>query len=777
MGKSCRLFFAVLLVTLAVPFITWHVGSAQDNVPATPSQAQSKDKIGKFYRAAKPVRDQYIVVLKDDIRGEDVESVTNELLSRHRGQTRHVYTHAIKGFSIQMPEAAAIALSREPHVEYVEEDGLAKPDTTQLGADWGLDRIDQRAGLNGNYQFGNANSGTGVNAYIIDSGIQAAHTEFGGRVINAVDFVMYGGFNDCNGHGTLVAGVLGGNTFGVAKGVTLHNVRISGCDNWTWTSSIIAGLNWVAANHVKPAVANLSWGGDPDFPLFGGIDYGLEDAVRGLIRAGVTVVVSAGNDNRDAKDQSPARVSEAITVGASTSWDTRAGFSNFGPLVDLFAPGQSLSSASHLDDDWNGILDDSKVGSGTSVAAPMVAGVAARFLQDNPSASPAAVQGAIRNNATPDVVGDHGTGSPNLLLYSEVHAALAREAWIPSIHESNTRVDSGLDVGPDEWLALTGGGEIWAGVFFTGGNGPQGWNSIEHNAAFPLPGSRPFSLLGILDSQNFYIGNSNATANKFTTPQRLFLRTNDNVPGNGNGAFNCLAQVWRKLPDVSANFTSQSVPTTMLAGQTYAISITMQNVGPTTWTAGQSYRLGPQPDNGLWGTTRVAVPHDVPPGGTVTFNFNVTAPATGGTYSFQWRMLQEGVQWFGDVTDRIMVTVVPSNDARFVAQSVPISMSAFYSYDVAITMQNTGTKTWEAGTGYRLGSQNPQDNVRWGLNRVTLPHSVPPGGKVTFNFTVTPPFLNANCRFQWRMVQDGVEWFGQYTPTVVISVRRYCEDC
>src|SRR5678816_3608123 len=179
----------------------------------------------------------------------------------------------------------------------------------------------------------------------------------------------------------------------------------------------------------------------------------------------------------------------------------------------------------------------------------------------------------------------------------------------------------------------------------------------------------------------------------------------------------------------------------MLPGQTYPISITMQNVGPTTWTAGQSYRLGSHLDNAIWGTTRVTVPYDVPPNGTVTFSFNVTAPATSGSYSFQWRMLQEGVQWFGDVTDRIMVIVLSGSNqaAEFVGQSVPRIMYSFESNDVSVTMRNTGNTTWTAGTNYRLGSQNPQDNTRWGLNRVELPYSVPPGGEVTFTFTVTPP--------------------------------------
>ena len=141
-------------------------------------------------------------------------------------------------------------------------------------------------------------------------------------------------------------------------------------------------------------------------------------------------------------------------------------------------------------------------------------------------------------------------------------------------------------------------------------------------------------------------------------------------------------------------------------------------------------------------------------------------------------MLQEGVQWFGDVTDKIMVIVLSeSNQAAFVGQGVPRIMVSFESYEVSITMRNTGNTTWTAGTNYRLGSQNPQDNTRWGLARVELPHSVPPGGEVTFTFTVTPPRTIGNYNFQWRMVQDGVEWFGSYTPNVVISVRRSCLEC
>ena len=775
MKTSLRLLIALLLVAAAVPLVALHRSHAQ-------SQAQTNGPSEKFHRVGKPVRDQYIVVLKPDTPGEEVEAVTNDLLAKHGGTTGYIYTHAIKGFSIQMPEAAAMALSRDPRVEYVEEDGQFTLATTQLNADWGLDRIDQHAGLNGDYKFANANSGTGVNAYIIDTGLQFLHTDFRGptgssRAVNDMDFVGDGqnGF-DCNGHGTFVAGVLGGTSFGVAKGVTLHSVRIGGCGNWVYGSTVVAGVDWVTAHHVKPAVANLSLGGDPD-SIFGGINYGVEDSVRGLLAAGVTVVAAAGNDNRDAKDTSPARMPEVITVGATGPSDARSSFSNFGPAVDLFAPGEFILSASNIDNNGNGRFDDPRSASGTSFSAPFVAGVAARFLQANPNASPAAVQGAIRNSATPNVVADRGQGSPNLLLYSEIHVALAREASIPAINESDTQVDSGVNVGPGEWLSLTAGGEIWAGVFFTGNNGPQGWNKIEDGAAYPLPGSRPFSLLGILDAQKFYIGNSNATLDNFTSSQRLFLRTNDDVPGNGNGAFNCQAQVWRRLPDVSANLISQSVPSIMLPGQPYTVSITMQNVGPTTWTAGQGYRIGPQPDNNAWGITRFAVPNDVAPGATVTLTFNITAPATPGNYRFQWRMLQEGVQWFGDMTDVPVTVLAPSNQAEFVSQSVTRVMYASEFYTASVTMRNTGNTTWAANSVYGLGSQNLQDNLIWGLNRVRLASPVPPGGTVTFTFTVTAPVKSGTYNFQWRMVQDGVEWFGPATPNVSISVRTPCNTC
>jgi aqualysin 1 len=761
-------------------------GSEQDGATADVSSAQSKpqEPAEKFLHASNAMPGRYIVVLKQDAMGNPVKSRSDALIAKHGGIVKHVFQNAMQGFVVdQISEAAARRLSEDEQVAYVEEDGQMALATTQFNPPWGLDRIDQRdRPINGAYSFSNVNTGDGVHVYIIDTGIQTGETEFrkpngGSRVVYDADFVNDGQF-DCNGHGTLVASIAGGNTFGVAKGVTLHSIRVGGCENWVWNSNVVAGVDWVTAHHQSPAVVNMSLGGDPN-SIFGGIDYGIEDAVRGSIAAGVTYVVAAGNSSSDCSVTSPARVAECITVAAEGN-DGRSSFSNFGPLVDLFAPGAMIPCASNQDLNGNGVLDDQRVESGTSVAAPHVTGVAARFLQLHPDASPAAVQGAIKNSATRDKISDPGPGTPNLLLYSELHAAVAREGSVPFIAEAATSVDSGMDVGPNEWLALTGGGQIWAGVILTGNNGPEGWNKIEDSTAFPLAHSRPFSLLGIFDSSPFYIGGSNATGDPFTSVKRLFLRTNDDVPGNGSGGFNCQIQVWKNLPDVSADFVSQSVPTVFYPGQTASVSVTMKNTGPTTWPAGSGYGLGSQnpQDNMTWGIGRIAVPFDVAPGSLVTFAFNITAPTTPGTYNFQWRMLQEFVQWFGDMTANVPITVLaPSNQAMFVSQSVPSSMYVSEPYDVSITMKNTGTTTWQAGTNYRLGSQNPQDNQTWGWSRITLAGPVPPGGQVTFTFTVTAPKKSGTYNFQWRMVQDGVEWFGDFTTNVAVRVRPVCTTC
>jgi Subtilase family/Bacterial Ig domain len=289
-------------------------------------------------------------------------------------------------------------------VAFVEEDGEVHAVATQTPATWGLDRIDQRAlPLSSSYTYNQ--TGAGVHAYVIDTGLRATHAQFAGRVGNGYTAINDGrGTSDCNGHGTHVAGTVGGTTYGVAKSVTLHPVRVLNCSGSGTTSGVIAGVDWVTANRVKPAVANMSLGG--------GASSALDTAVVNSTNAGVTYAVAAGNSNANACNSSPARVAAALTVGATTSTDARASYSNYGSCLDIFAPGSSITSAWYTSDSATNTI------SGTSMASPHVAGAVALYLQTAPTATPAQVAQAVVAIATQGVVTSPGSGSPNRLLYS-----------------------------------------------------------------------------------------------------------------------------------------------------------------------------------------------------------------------------------------------------------------------------------------------------------------------------------------------------------------------
>lgn len=413
----------------------------------------------------------YVVMFKDTVTNPTAQA--QDLMRGRGGQIKQVYTRVAKGFAATLPAAAADAfeqaLAQHPLVDTLEDDvRMATQQTVQAGATWGLDRTDQRLlPLSGTYSY--VSTGTGVNAYVVDTGILSAHTAFGGRVRGGYSAIVDGrGTQDCNGHGTHVAGTIGSSTWGMAKAVALYPVRVLDCAGSGAMSGVIAGLDWIAINGVRPAVVNMSLGGSASSTL--------DNAVANLVGRGFSVVVAAGNSNVDACTSSPARAPAAITVGATTNTDARASYSNWGTCVDVFAPGTSITSA------WSTSTTASNTISGTSMATPHVAGWAALWLQRNPTGTPAQLTEALKALATTARVTDPGLGSPNLLLFTgsstssttpTAPAPTLRTVAVSSMGTVASRVTNGWKAGVVLTVRDTTGalvpGAVVTGAFSAGG--------------------------------------------------------------------------------------------------------------------------------------------------------------------------------------------------------------------------------------------------------------------------------------------------------------------
>ncbi|MFJ9808978.1 S8 family serine peptidase [Streptomyces sp. NPDC101158] len=370
---------------------------------------------GRVLTAAHPIPGRYLVVLKGEPasvpRGPAVAAArraaadTAERISRtHGGAVRTVFGTALRGYAAEMTAAQAQRVAADPAVAYVQEDGLHAVSSTQTDPPWGLDRIDQRS-LPLDRRYTAAQTASNVTAYLVDSGLRTTHAQFQGRAVIGVDKVGDGRQGaDCTGHGTHVAGIVGGKDYGVAKGVKLVAVRVTDCQDRAATSAIISAADWITAHAIKPAVVNMS--------INGAANSAEDEAIKRSIASGITWVVSSGNGGTDACRNSPARIGTALVVNNSTSDDVRRSDSNYGSCTDLFAPGTAITSAG------NGSDTASRVLTGTSMAAPHVAGAAALFLSTHPSATPAEVHSALIGAATTGKVRDRGRDTPDRLLFT-----------------------------------------------------------------------------------------------------------------------------------------------------------------------------------------------------------------------------------------------------------------------------------------------------------------------------------------------------------------------
>ncbi|WP_433262118.1 S8 family peptidase [Actinosynnema sp. CS-041913] len=491
-----------------------------------PSVATAAAQEGPIVAESAPnaVHDSYIVVLKNDgLAQSAVRGEADSLVARYGGKIGFTYRAALKGFSVTMSAKQAKRLAADPAVSFVEQDRTVQVATDQNNPpSWGIDRIDQDS-LPLNQKYSYSTGASNVTAYVIDTGINYNHTDFGGRATAGFDAFSDGqNGKDCHGHGTHVSGTVGGNTFGVAKQVKLKAVRVLNCAGSGSVSTEAAGVDWVTANAVLPAVANMSlYTGTANEP-----SRVLDNAVKASIAKGISYVVAAGNFNDDSCKYSPQRVTETINVAASARSDARASFSSFGRCSDLFAPGQDIVSASHSNNSGSASM------SGTSMASPHVAGAVALYLADNPAKTPAEVHTAITAAATPGKITSPGTGTPNLLL--RVNKGGTGAVTVPNPGNQTTAVGGSAN------LQLTA----------SGGTAPYTWTATGLPAGLTI-GSSTGLISGTATTPGTYNVTATATASAGGSGSTTFTWT--------VAAADCSPQTSATdvaIPDVGAAVTS-----------------------------------------------------------------------------------------------------------------------------------------------------------------------------------------------------------------------------
>ena len=606
------------------------------------------------------VPDEYIVVLNDDVTDVDTEA---EVMGKNSGgRAKKLFKRAVKGFTMKLSADGLEVMRKNPKVRYIEQDQIATVTAVQSGASWGLDRIDQQSlPLNNSYSYNT--DGSSVDAYIFDTGIRLDHEEFGGRAKFGFDAVPNGTtVMDGNGHGTHVAGIIGGKTYGVAKGINLIAVRVLDDNASGYYSDIIGGLDWAIKHHTtRPAVGNISFGGGTSFVI--------DEMVRAAIADGIVMCVAAGNTNEDAINTSPARVVDAITVGASTSSDSKASYSNHGSIVDVFAPGSSITSA------WRSSSNGYNTLSGTSMATPHVTGVAALYMEASKTYTPADVQAGIKLNASSNVLSSIPDGTLNLLLGSSFTQIPTPVKIIPT----TPTLSSPLNAASSLQINVT-----------------LNWNRSSNAASYDIQvsNSSDFSTIA------YNLTNITSTSTNLTgllSGTTYYWRVKAN---NADGSSDWSAS-WSFTTDMA-------IPTLSLPSN----GATSSSLAPTlSWTAitnASSYSVEISTDATF---TNVFSAKNI----ITTNSLSLSGLATGTTYYWRVKAINSAASsnwsavWsFTTAMAGAPTLLSPANNANSVALNATFTWSSTGAplYDIEISSKTTFSTTTNVATGYSLNKNS-----------------------------------------------------------------------